>query len=79
MRWDSLEICIFEFVSILSLLKQKKNFSNFSLLDSNWRNFGSFLFVQWLAEMFEPTFGLGGAIFLSLMSPLEVFQKKREH
>ena len=26
--------------------------------------------------MFEPTFGLGGAIFLSLMSPLEVFQKK---
>ena len=32
-----------------------------------------------LAEMFEPTFGLGGAIFLSLMSPLEVFKKKREH
>ena len=28
--------------------------------------------------MFEPTFGLGGAIFLSLMGPLEIFQKKRE-
>ncbi|WP_205963764.1 hypothetical protein, partial [Roseicella aquatilis] len=27
-------------------------------------------------EMFEPTFGLGGSIFLSLMGPLEFFQKK---
>ena len=56
--------------------QQKKRF--FFLLDSNWRNFGSFLFVQWLAEMFEPTFGLGGAIFLSLMGPLEIFQKKKK-
>ena len=77
MRWDYLEISIFEFISILSLLKQKEKFLNFSLLDSNWRNFGSFLFVQWLAEMAEPTFGLGGAISLSLMGPMVIFQKKK--
>ena len=76
MRWDSLETSFFELVSILSFLNKKKKF--FFLLDSNWRNFGSFLFVQWLAEMFEPTFGLGGAIFLSLMGPLEIFQKKKK-
>ena len=70
MRWEYLEISVFELVSILSFLNKKKSFF---LLDSNWRNFGSFLFIQWLAEIFEPTFGLGGAIFLSLMGPLEIF------
>ena len=52
---------------------KKKKLFKFLSLDSNWRNFGSFLFVQWLAEMFEPTFGLGGAISLSLVGPLEIF------
>ena len=76
MRWDSLETSFFELVSILSFLNKKKGFSLFWIQIGE--NFGSFLFVQWLAEMFEPTFGLGGAIFLSLMGPLEIFQKKKK-
>ena len=76
MRWDSLETSFFELVSILSFLNKKKGFSLFWIQIGE--NFGSFLFVQWLAEMFEPTFGLGGAISLSLMGPLEIFQKKKK-
>ena len=76
MRWDSLETSFFELVSILSFLnKKKRGFLSFGFkLEKLWF-FPFRLFA--LAEMFEPTFGLGGAIFLSLMGPLEIFQKQK--
>ena len=74
MRWDSLETSFFELVSILSFLKQKKK------VFFHWVQIGEtlvrFFFVQWLAKMFETTFGLGGAISLFLMGPLVTNKKK---
>ena len=76
MRWDSLETSFFELVSILSFLNKKKGV--FSLLDSNWIKLWFFPFRLFaLAEMFEPTFGLGRTISLSLMDPSEIFKKKK--
>ena len=58
--------------SILTFQKKKKKLS--SLLDSNLRNPGSFLFEFRLAEMFEPVFGLEYHL-LSFANPILTFQK----
>ena len=64
---------------------QKKNLKKkifkkklLSLLCSNWRNFGSFLFGFRLAEMFEPVFGLEYHL-PSFMNSIFTFQKKKKN
>ena len=58
-------------------LKKKIIIIILSLLCSNWRNLGSFLFGFRLAEMFEPVFGLEYHLPSSMNSIL-TFQKKKK-
>ena len=57
-----------------TLKKKLKKKKLLSLLCSNWRNFGSFLFGFRLVEMFEPVFGLEYHL-PSFMNSILTFQK----